>query len=91
MLCWGLVFLLPAETQRSLIQQVAGVLKPGGRFLFTSPAVACGWTDLSTGRPSISRGAAVYEKELYDAGLSLVDRYDDEGENHYYDAVKLQT
>src|SRR4029077_17403915 len=35
-LSWGLMFLLPAEGQRRLIQRVAGILAPGGSLLFTS-------------------------------------------------------
>ena len=37
-LAWGLVFLLDEAAQRQLIRRVAQALKPGGRFLFTSPA-----------------------------------------------------
>lgn len=85
---WGLMFLLPVESQRNVIHRVARVLKPGGRFLFTAPAHACTWADLSTGRPSRSLGAGIYKAELAKAGLTLIGEYDDEGENHYFDAVK---
>jgi SAM-dependent methyltransferase len=85
---WGLVFLLPADVQRALIHRVARALRPGGRFLFTSPAQACTWPDLSTRRTSRSLGAAAYERALADADLTLVDTRVDEGENHYYDAAK---
>jgi SAM-dependent methyltransferase len=87
-LAWGLMFLLPAESQRKVIHRVARTLKPGGRYLFTAPAQACTWADLSTGRPSLSLGAHTYKAELAQAGLTCVGEYDDEGENHYYDAVK---
>lgn len=87
---WGLIFLLPAEEQRRLIQRVAAVLRSEGRFLFT----ACGvtepvvWNDAMTGLESRSLGFAEYRRELLAAGLSLVAEYDDEGDNHYFDAMK---
>lgn len=84
----GLIFLLTAEAQRDLIRRVAQVLNPGGRFLFTSPADACAWTDVLTGRQSLSLGAEDYKGVLTGAGLALLGEYLDEGENHYYDAVK---
>ena len=85
-LAWGLVFLLPVEAQRSLIHRVASALRSGGKFLFTAPAQACTWDDLSTRRQSLSLGANAYKSILADAGLTLLAEYDDEGENHYYDA-----
>jgi 2-polyprenyl-3-methyl-5-hydroxy-6-metoxy-1,4-benzoquinol methylase len=85
---WGLIFLLPAEEQSLLIARVASVLNPGGRFLFTSPRQSCMWDDLLTGRRSLSLGADVYDEILSSVGLSLVGTYRDEGENHYYDALK---
>jgi SAM-dependent methyltransferase len=87
-LAWGLMFLLPADVQRRVIEQVARALNAGGQFLFTAPAQVCTWPDLSTGRMSVSLGATAYEAALASAGLSLVDRYVDEGENHYYAAAK---
>lgn len=83
---WGLIFLLPAETQRNLIYQVAQVLRPGGRFLFTSPAEGCTWEDLSTRRTSLSLGADAYKRILAEAGLELVGEYEDKGKNHYFEA-----
>jgi len=61
---WGLIFLLLPEDQRRLIQRVANILVPGGRFLFTSspevePLV---WNDAMTGLESRSLGAAEYRK-----------------------------
>jgi 2-polyprenyl-3-methyl-5-hydroxy-6-metoxy-1,4-benzoquinol methylase len=85
---WGLIFLLPADDQSLLIARVASVLNPGGRFLFTSPRQSCMWDDLLTGRRSLSLGADVYDEILSSVGLSLVGTYRDEGENHYYDALK---
>jgi SAM-dependent methyltransferase len=85
---WGLMFLLPIETQRAFIHRVARALNAGGRFLFTAPAQVCSWADLSTGRLSQSLGAAAYEAELAAAGLRLLGKDVDEGENHYYKAEK---
>lgn len=87
-LAWGLFFLLPAETQLAVVGRVARALKSPGRLLFTAPAQRCSWNDLTTGRPSLSLGAAAYRSALDEAGLTLVGEYEDEGENHYYDAVK---
>ncbi|ACY13942.1 class I SAM-dependent methyltransferase [Haliangium ochraceum] len=83
----GVMFLLPADTQRALIGKVATALRPGGRFLFSAPAENCAWTDVLTGRASRSLGARVYREALAEAGLTLVGGYRDEGANHYYDAV----
>jgi SAM-dependent methyltransferase len=87
-LAWGLWFLLPQATQLDLLRRVADVLRPGGRLLFTAPAQACTWRDVMTGEESRSLGAGVYRARLTDLGFPTVREYDDEGENHYYDAVK---
>jgi len=89
-LAWRLIFLLPAQEQRRLIQRVATILVPKGRFLFTScagtePLV---WNDAMTGLESRSLGAAEYRRELSAVGLSRIAEFEDEGENHYFDAVK---
>ncbi len=83
---WGLIFLLPADAQTALIGRIAPILRPGGRFLFTAPAPACSWTDVLTGRLSQSLGAVGYRAALRSAGLIEVAEYEDEGENHYFDA-----
>jgi SAM-dependent methyltransferase len=87
---WGLIFLLPPRAQRSLIRNVAAVLVPGGRLLFTScagvePLV---WNDAMTGLESRSLGAREYRRELSAVGLSVIREYEDEGQNHYFDALK---
>lgn len=84
----GLMFLLTAEQQVSLIQRVAAALRGGGRFLFTAPAQACRWVDVMTGRQSQSLGLKRYVEVASSAGLTLVGTQLDEGENHYYDFVK---
>lgn len=85
---WGLFFLLTEEIQRQLIVKVARVLRPGGRFLFTSPRQAVTWPDAQTGRRSISLGYEAYREALECAGLALVGIRLDAGHNFYYDAVK---
>lgn len=85
----GLMFLLPSDAQRDLIRKVAGALNPDGRFLFTSPAQRCTWTDVLTGKQSRSLGAEEYKAAFSEAGLTLVGEHEDEGENHYYDTRPL--
>lgn len=83
----GLLFLLPPATQAVVIGRVAQALRPGGRFLFSAPAVACRWTDTLTGRVSQSLGGEGYRVLLAESGLRLADEYDDAGGNHYFAAV----
>lgn len=90
-LAWGLMFLLPADTQRHVIHRVARALNSGGRFLFTAPAQAFTWPDISTGRTSVSLGADAYKAVIAEAGLVLLSEYDDEGDNHYFDAARPAT
>ena len=87
-LAWGLVFLLKIEDQHRLIQRSAEILVPGGRLLFTSPAKPGMWIDTMTDLESVSPGAEAYRSLLRDVGLTLADEYEDEGENHYFDALK---
>jgi SAM-dependent methyltransferase len=87
-LAWGLIFLLSIEDQRRLIQRMAGQLIPGGRLLFTSPAEPIVWNDAMTGLESRSLGADEYRRHLSAVGLSVTSEYEDEGQNHYFDAVK---
>jgi cyclopropane fatty-acyl-phospholipid synthase-like methyltransferase len=85
---WGLFFLLDAEDQRRLMAKVAAVLSSGGRLLFTAPSQSCSWTDAMTERISISLGYEVYRNALEAEGMLLVGTHRDEGENHYYFALK---
>lgn len=87
-LAWGLMFLLAPEDQRQLILRFAGVLPEGGRLLFTASASPCVWNDAMTGMESVSLGAERYRSLLGDAGLAVSGEYEDEGENHYFDAIK---
>ena len=84
----GLLFLLSEDSQRDLIRRVGVALNSGGRFLFTSPAQSCTWTDILTGRESLSLGADAYKAIIADARLNLVGEHSDEGDNHYYDMCR---
>jgi len=87
-LAWGLMFLLQDEDQHRLIHRFAEILVPGGRLLFTSSAKPGVWNDVMTGLESLSLGAERYREMLGAVGISVVDEYEDEGENHYFDAFK---
>ena len=84
----GLLFLLTAADQRRVIHRVAGALVQGGRFLFSAPRSPATWHDSLTGRPSLSLGIEEYRLILADCGLRISDSHEDEGANHYIDAVK---
>lgn len=88
---WGLMFLLLPDEQRQLIRRAADILVPNGRLLFTSsrgtePLV---WHDGMTELESRSLGAAEYRKLLSEVGITVTREYEDVGENHYYDAIKV--
>lgn len=87
-IAWGLMFILPLESQRLVIRKVARALKPGGKFLFTSPGEPVTWNDSLTGRESSSPGAEWYRQTLQDEGLLVTDGKLDEGENYYYFVTK---
>ena len=87
-IAWGLLFLLPGDIQGAIIHKVAGALRPGGRFLFTSPREAVTWIDTMTERESVSLGFQAYQELLLAAGLRLVCEQTDEGDNFYYLAGK---
>jgi SAM-dependent methyltransferase len=87
-LAWGLIFLLGAEDQRRLIQRIAGILVPGGRLLFTSPAKPLVWNDAMTGLESRSLGAEEYSRQLLAVDISISNEYEDRDQNHYFDAFK---
>jgi SAM-dependent methyltransferase len=87
-LAWGLIFLLRIEDQHRLIRRFAEILVPDGRLLFTAPARPAVWMDSMTDLESVSLGAAQYRKLLGAVGLTVTGEYEDEGENHYFDAFK---
>ncbi|MCL2160370.1 MAG: class I SAM-dependent methyltransferase [Betaproteobacteria bacterium] len=86
---WGLIFLLRPKAQRRLIQRIADILVPGGRLLFTSCANPLVWNDAMTGLESRSLGEAEYRRLLSAVGLCVATEYEDEGQNHYFDAAKV--
>ncbi|HZF28249.1 MAG TPA: class I SAM-dependent methyltransferase [Gammaproteobacteria bacterium] len=88
---WGLMFLLQPDEQRRLIRAIADVLAPAGRLLFTSPSQPVAWNDVMTGLESRSLGAAEYRSLLSAVGLLVVSEYEDEGQNHYFDASALNS
>jgi 2-polyprenyl-3-methyl-5-hydroxy-6-metoxy-1,4-benzoquinol methylase len=81
---WGLFFLLEEETQLRLITKVAGALRPGGRFLFTSPEQICTWTDGMSDQLSLSLGYEAYKAALAAEGLALTGTRLSVGDNFYY-------
>jgi SAM-dependent methyltransferase len=85
---WGLFFLLDVEVQRRLFKKIAGVLRSGGRWVFTAPSQSCSWRDAMTGRISSSLGDEAYREALEAEGMSVVGTHRDEGENYYYFAQK---
>src|SRR6201993_5526695 len=84
----GLIFLLPETAQKIVFSKVANALGHGGRFLFTAPRQACTWTDALTKREALSLGAEAYEALLRGLGFEVSSGRVDEGENHYFFAVK---
>jgi len=74
--------------QAKLIAKVSTVLKTGGRFLFTSPAQKCKWSDTLTGQTSQSLGAEAYRRILAANGLVVESETEDDGDNYYYFAAK---
>jgi O-methyltransferase involved in polyketide biosynthesis len=82
------MFVLSPDDQRRLIQRIADILVPGGRLLFTSPAEIGSGTDIMTGREFRSLGAEEYRQRLSAVGLTVAREYQDEGQNHYFDAFK---
>lgn len=87
---WGLIFLLSPKEQRRLLQRIADILAPGGRLLFTSCPEPLVWNDAMTGLESRSLGAEEYRRQLLEVGLAVTSEYEDEGRNHYFDALKTR-
>lgn len=88
-IAWGLLFLLPEETQEIVIQKMANALYAGGKLLFTAPSRSMKWEDAITAIESISLGAERYKELLFASGLSFIEEFEDEGGNHYYHAEKV--
>ena len=84
----GVLFLLEPAAQVALIERVAGLLRPRGRFLFSAPSETGRWADRTTGHACESLGRARYTRLLDAAGLRVIATPEDEGGNHHYVAVK---
>lgn len=85
----GLVFLLPESEQSALISNIARILVPGGRFLFTAPIETGSWIDSNTGLTCWSPGQKVYEEYLISSGFRKITTFADAGANNYYDVVRV--
>lgn len=88
-IAWGLLFLLPEEIQKLVIQKMANALSLGGKLLFTAPSRKMNWLDAITEIESVSLGAERYKELLAASCISYIEEFEDEGENHYYVGVKL--
>ena len=88
MVAWGLMFLLEFDVQEMLIAKASRALKPGGKFLFTSPSERGEGPDILTGRQTRSPGGKEYHRMLVANGLILENETEDEGQNHYYFTYK---
>lgn len=84
----GLIFLLCEDDQVRLIHHVSQLLLPGGRFLFTAPVEIGIWTDRNTGHKCRSLGRERYKSILQEAQFRILDTYEDEGRNNYYDVER---
>lgn len=83
---WGVLFHLSAAEQRTVIEKVAGWLKPGGRFLFTSGkdrGTREGTMNGVTFRYT-SLGVNEYRSLMQRTGMELEDNYHDAWENFVY-------
>lgn len=85
----GLLFLLPADVQKEVLRKSARALNPGGTLLFTAPSAAVSWKDNLTQHESVSLGAEAYKNLLAELGMNLLEEFEDEGHNHYYQASKM--
>ncbi len=85
----GLLFLLPAEVQKDVLRKSARALKTGGKLLFTAPSAVATWTDRLTQQECVSLGAEPYKSLLAELGMNLIEEFEDEGNNHYYHAIKI--
>lgn len=88
---WGLLFLLPEDTQRAFIPKMAAALKPGGRLLFTSERDPLAWNDSLTDQRSVALGFNEYVRLLEKGGLQMDGTDQDVGGNFYYFARKPQS
>jgi SAM-dependent methyltransferase len=85
-LAWGVIFHLTPEEQRTAFAKVASVLKPGGRFLFTSGDVDGSIEGQMNGVTFkyFSLDVEGYRCLLVEHGMKLIDVHQDSGGNTYY-------
>jgi len=88
-IAWGLLFILPEEAQLILIDKMAAALNVTGKLIFTSPPEPITWFDAMSEVESRSLGAKKYRDLISESGLTLIEEFEDEGENHYYSAAKM--
>lgn len=88
-IAWGLIFLLSKDAQAKVIEKSADALQSGGKLLFTAPYQKTHWVDVMTGQYSRSLGVEKYKELLTASKLSLIEEFEDEGENHYFNAIKI--
>jgi len=88
-IAWGLMFILPEEAQLILIDKMAAALNVTGKLIFTSPPEPITWFDAMSEVESRSLGAKKYRDLISESGLTLIEEFEDEGENHYYSAAKM--
>ena len=82
-------FCCPPEQQRKALLRLGEVVAKGGRLLFSAPVEPGEWTDLLTGRPSVSLGFHLYVRAMQKAGFELVKSAKDRGGSHYYSALRV--
>jgi len=85
----GLIFLLDEDRQKAVIDRVADILAPDGRFLFSAPwQIGC-WNDLLTNETSSSLGAEEYQRMLEQSGFALIATHEDESGTNYFESKRL--
>ena len=84
----GLIFLLPEDRQKQLLEKMSRHLKPYGHILFSAPHQICEWKDIQTGRRSVSLGSDAYRDYLERLGLRIIGDGIDKGESYYLMAQK---
>lgn len=85
----GLLFLNDEGSQRAVIAHAGRAIRPGGRLLVTAPWQTATWIDPTTGLECRSLGRAEYLRAFARAGFAVDAMPTDDGENHYYSAVRV--
>lgn len=85
----GLLFLNDEAAQRVVIARLGRAVVPGGRVLVTAPWQTATWIDPTTRLECRSLGRAEYVQAFTRAGFAVDAMPVDDGENHYYSAVRV--